>query len=382
MAKLYISSTYEDLQDHCEAAYKALRRLRHDVVAMEDYVATDERPLDACLADVAQCDVYVGIIGWRYGYVPPQDNPQGCSITELEYRKAVELQKPRLLFMVSDDAAWSPKFVDKGEAADRLKALRDELGTGRLASFFASQHELAELVTAAVVKWERGQPTQVAPANIEGLATTRLRAPGEERPLPDAPYPSARPPERSSAEPVPANSPKWHQDRRELGTFRPAWLFPATVGSVFSAVLLSMVPTSPGAAKEILTALALVTPLLAGLALSKQRPQPPWWTMPLSGALIGIVNLTALYVGTDTGPPVRWDRATFWLGVVGPLLAFAGYGLGQRPRINNWIARNLVGLFGPRHPKRVLKVERLLRIIEILLGLAAALLGISLAHGT
>ena len=45
MARIYISSTYEDLKDYREAAYRALRRLRHDVVAMEDYVAADERPL-------------------------------------------------------------------------------------------------------------------------------------------------------------------------------------------------------------------------------------------------------------------------------------------------------------------------------------------------
>ena len=65
MALIYISSTYEDLKDHREAVYKALRRLNHDVRAMEDYVAADERPLDKCLKDVAAADVYVGIFAWR-----------------------------------------------------------------------------------------------------------------------------------------------------------------------------------------------------------------------------------------------------------------------------------------------------------------------------
>jgi formylglycine-generating enzyme required for sulfatase activity len=193
VAKIYISSTYEDLKVHREAASKALRRLRHDIVAMEDYVATDERPLDACLADVAACDMYLGIIGWRYGYVPQENNPQKQSITELEYREAEERKKPRLLFMVADDAGWPPKFVDKGEAADRLRAFRDELGTGRLASFFASEHELAELVTAAVVKWERRQPVEVASVSINGLGSIRLRETAPALPLPDAPYPLLQP---------------------------------------------------------------------------------------------------------------------------------------------------------------------------------------------
>jgi hypothetical protein len=45
--------------------------LRHDVIAMEDYVATDAYPLHKCLADVASSDAYVGLIGWRYDLYNP-----------------------------------------------------------------------------------------------------------------------------------------------------------------------------------------------------------------------------------------------------------------------------------------------------------------------
>jgi Domain of unknown function (DUF4062) len=63
---------------------------------MEDHVATDERPVEKCLRDVAGCDVYVGIFAYRYGYVPKEENPEGRSITELEYRKAGESAVARL----------------------------------------------------------------------------------------------------------------------------------------------------------------------------------------------------------------------------------------------------------------------------------------------
>ena len=53
IAKIYLSSSYSDLKDHREAVYHTLRKMRHDVIAMEDYVATDERPLDNRLADVS-----------------------------------------------------------------------------------------------------------------------------------------------------------------------------------------------------------------------------------------------------------------------------------------------------------------------------------------
>jgi len=54
MARIYISSTYEDLTKEREAAAKAVRRLGHQTVCMEDYVAmweflpgdTDLFPMD------------------------------------------------------------------------------------------------------------------------------------------------------------------------------------------------------------------------------------------------------------------------------------------------------------------------------------------------
>src|SRR5687768_8666858 len=112
--KIYISSTFADLELHREKVYRALRALRHDVVAMEDYVATDKRPLEQCLADVRSADIYVGILAWRYGYVPKTDNPRKKSITELEMREAERVDKPRLIFLLKDDAPWRPTMSDMG----------------------------------------------------------------------------------------------------------------------------------------------------------------------------------------------------------------------------------------------------------------------------
>ncbi len=54
MARIYFSSTYSDLIPYRKAVYNTLRTLRHDVIAMEHYGATDQRPVDKCLADLAQ----------------------------------------------------------------------------------------------------------------------------------------------------------------------------------------------------------------------------------------------------------------------------------------------------------------------------------------
>lgn len=82
--KVYISSTYSDLVKYWERVYNVLRKMRYDVIAMEDYVATDERPLDKCLADVSGSDVYVGIFVWRYGYIPPGQTLRHEGMHDLE----------------------------------------------------------------------------------------------------------------------------------------------------------------------------------------------------------------------------------------------------------------------------------------------------------
>jgi hypothetical protein len=152
--KVYLSGTYKDLVEHRKAAYQQLRMMRHDVIGMEDYVASDQRPTDKCLADVAESDVYLGIFAWRYGFVPSRGNPQKRSITELEYRKAKELDKPCLIFLSQDDAPWPITMMDAhtGEAGagTRIKKLRAELTDQHTVSFFATPEQLASRTAAAI----------------------------------------------------------------------------------------------------------------------------------------------------------------------------------------------------------------------------------------
>jgi hypothetical protein len=152
--RIYLSSTYADLKEYREAVARTLRKMRHDVVGMEDYVAADERPLDKCLRDVAASDAYVGFFAWRYGFVPEKRNPRRRSITELEYRKALEARKPCLIFLLHDDAPWPAVAIDavSGEAhgARQLARLRRELRKEKLVSFFRTPDDLAREVSVSV----------------------------------------------------------------------------------------------------------------------------------------------------------------------------------------------------------------------------------------
>jgi hypothetical protein len=156
MAKIYVSSTYSDLKECRAAVYDALRALRHDVIAMEDYVASDQRPLDKCLADVAASEIYVGIFAWRYGFNPDKSNPDRKSITELEFRHAVEKGKPCLLFLLDENANWPRAKMEKGEGQQRIEAFRQELANDYTVSFFDNDDDLARKVVTAVASLKAG----------------------------------------------------------------------------------------------------------------------------------------------------------------------------------------------------------------------------------
>ncbi len=182
MSKIYVSSTYSDLVEYRQQVYDVLRKMQYNVIAMEDYVATDQRPLDKCLADVASCQVYVGVFAWRYGYVPPG---QQRSITELEYRQAGQSGLERLIFLLDEEALWPRQSMDevtgKGERGQKIKALRQELLAAHLVQFFKSPEELAGQVAASVAKWTQTQ----LDADMDSLRARRDQADRKRREMRD-----------------------------------------------------------------------------------------------------------------------------------------------------------------------------------------------------
>ncbi len=152
--KIYVSSTFEDLREYRAALDTALRRMGHDVIGMEHYVAEGSTPLDRCLADVRSADVYIVIVAWRYGYVPRDEsaNPQSRSITELEYEVAVESGKSILAFLLDPTAPWPASSMDamSETGGAEIVRFRSVLGSAHLAGIFRSPDNLASLGAPAV----------------------------------------------------------------------------------------------------------------------------------------------------------------------------------------------------------------------------------------
>ena len=85
MAKVYVSSTVADLKRERQAVIDWLVAAEHQPV--HSYRPSGDTVQDACLDDVNGCDLYVLILGYRYGCVPADNNPEGLSITHLEFRR-------------------------------------------------------------------------------------------------------------------------------------------------------------------------------------------------------------------------------------------------------------------------------------------------------
>ncbi len=154
--KVYISSTYQDLVEYRAAVDRTLRRMGHDVIGMEQYIAEGGKPVERCKADVRVADVYVIIVAWRFGYVPGRtaSPPDPHSITEIELAEAQANGKAVLAFLLDPEMPWPPNRVDAmggaASAGEDVLRLRSQLGTDYLAGIFRTPDDLASQVAAAV----------------------------------------------------------------------------------------------------------------------------------------------------------------------------------------------------------------------------------------
>jgi tetratricopeptide (TPR) repeat protein len=69
----------------------------------------------------------------------------------MEYNRAVELKKSRLIFFIHEDHPVTGKAVETGDGAAKLQALKDRIGRERVAAFFKSPEDLRGHVVEALV---------------------------------------------------------------------------------------------------------------------------------------------------------------------------------------------------------------------------------------
>jgi hypothetical protein len=102
------------LIEHRKAAHDALEQLGLHVIGIESFGARPEDSTTACLREVEESDLFVGIYAHRYGYIPKDAT---ASITEQEFDYAKKLGKPIFGFIVEDEFIWHQKYWEHDKKA-------------------------------------------------------------------------------------------------------------------------------------------------------------------------------------------------------------------------------------------------------------------------
>jgi uncharacterized protein DUF4062 len=169
MARVYVSSTIADLRRERRAVTDWLVAAQHQVV--HSYRPNSDTVRDSCLDDVGTSDLYVLILGHRYGFQPLEDNPEGLSITQLEFRRAGQSGIPRVALLRTSIPDVSLADIADPQKWARVQAFREEVaGAVRAAEFGDEQGLLQGLSTGVQAELEKIQVKRAPVAHSRSRA--------------------------------------------------------------------------------------------------------------------------------------------------------------------------------------------------------------------
>lgn len=140
--KVFVSSTSDLVQ------YRKV--MREQIVSCEMYPDMyecwgqgNDYPRDKCCKHVLESDIFVCILGAKYGFVEPA---WGMSMTEIEFRVAMKAGKPILVYIYEPYKEEMQLLLPEHQTAvERQKRLIDELRESRMVSFFSNEMNLSLL---------------------------------------------------------------------------------------------------------------------------------------------------------------------------------------------------------------------------------------------
>jgi len=139
--KAFISSVIAGFQPFRDAASRAARTLRHEVIKAEDLGAAPDSPQRVCLAGVRKAEVLVLILGARYGEI----QPSGLSATHEEFREARE--RCAVLVFIQEGVTREP------HQEDFVREVRD-WASGHYTASFSDAEDLKDSVVTALHELE------------------------------------------------------------------------------------------------------------------------------------------------------------------------------------------------------------------------------------
>lgn len=167
---VFLSSTFSDLRPERRAVEEILHRLSTtEFRGMEYFGSRPETPVETSLAEVRRADVYLAVIGERYGTI---DSVSGKSITELEYRTASAEGKPCLIYLQDCRGGTTSKGRGKDpESYTKLRAFKNQLRRERTVSLFKNPGELGGMVAVDIANFLSSDGVNVPPQGLPTLHT-------------------------------------------------------------------------------------------------------------------------------------------------------------------------------------------------------------------
>lgn len=117
--QIFVSSTFDGLEEERKQAVQAITERGHIPIALENFSASDEKDIKVIERVIAQCQVYILILGHRYGSMP-----EGAEIsyTELEYDLAKQNDLLILPFILKPyEVRKRRKLLDKNDDKDKTE---------------------------------------------------------------------------------------------------------------------------------------------------------------------------------------------------------------------------------------------------------------------
>lgn len=137
------------------ATERAVLRSGDAVTDMKYFTAQSEYPAHYCQKRVEEADIYVGVIGFRYGS-SVLDRPE-MSYTELEYYTAAQYDIPRLIFILDEKATVPVAPFSDNMHGHRQRVFRARLqATDTVVQYFTTAEQLEILVFQALVETATG----------------------------------------------------------------------------------------------------------------------------------------------------------------------------------------------------------------------------------
>lgn len=166
-----VSSTGRDLPRHREQVMSACLQQNLFPKMMEHLPASDANAIGASMRMVDEADLYVGVIGFRYGYVPKKHK---ISVTEMEYERAGKRGIPRLMFLINEDHALRAADVETGYGTDKIREFRRRIAAERIIATFSSPEDLRAQVVQALSEFHATPDREELVASQIGSARYRV----------------------------------------------------------------------------------------------------------------------------------------------------------------------------------------------------------------